>query len=90
MIEAQINYIAQALLFMDKHNLQSIEIKQNVHDKFNENLQLNAKRSVWQTTGCFSLFQDVKGNNTAIWPVLTWIYVLLMKHFDHENYILQT
>ncbi|CAF3264857.1 unnamed protein product [Rotaria sp. Silwood2] len=90
MIESQINYIAEAFLYMDQNNIQSIEIKQDVHEKFNENLQLKLKRTVWQKGGCHSWYQDAKGNNTSLWPDFTWIYVLLMKNFDYENYIFRT
>jgi hypothetical protein len=89
MIESQINYIAEAFLHMDKNELRSIAVKQDAHDKFNEKLQLKLKRTVWQKGGCHSWYQDAKGNNTTIWPDFTWLYILLMKHFDHENYILQ-
>jgi hypothetical protein len=89
MIESQINYIAEAFLHMDKYGVRSIEIKENQHEKFNKNLQKKLKRTVWQKGGCHSWYQDAKGNNTTIWPDFTWIYILLMKKFDYENYILR-
>jgi hypothetical protein len=87
MIESQINYIAEAFLYMDKFSLRSIEIKENVHEKYNKNLQSKLKKTVWQKGGCHSWYQDAKGNNTTIWPDFTWIYILLMKNFDYGNYI---
>jgi hypothetical protein len=89
MIESQINYIAEAFLYMDKFDVRSIDIKQNVYENFNKNLQLKLKKTVWQQGGCHSWYQDAKGNNTAIWPEFTWIYILLMKNFDYMNYILR-
>lgn len=89
MIEAQINYIAEAFLHMDKQNLRSIDIKENVHEQFNQSLQSKLKKTVWQKGGCQSWYQDAKGNNTALWPDFTWVYILLMKTFDQENYRLQ-
>jgi len=89
MIESQINYIAEAFLYMDKFDLRSIDIKQNVYENFNKNLQSKLKKTVWQQGGCHSWYQDAKGNNTAIWPEFTWIYILLMKNFDYMNYILR-
>jgi hypothetical protein len=89
MIEAQIEYVAETFLYMDQHSLRSIEIKQNAHVEFNQNIQSKLKKTVWQTGGCHSWYQDAKGNNTAIWPDFTWIYILLMKTFDYENYILR-
>ncbi|CAF1332237.1 unnamed protein product [Rotaria sordida] len=90
MIESQINYIAQAFLYMDQNNLRSIEIKEDIYEKFNKDLQLKLKRTVWQKGGCHAWYQDAKGNNTSLWPDFTWIYILLMKNFDYENYIFRT
>ncbi len=71
---------------MDKYNLQSIDIKADVYEKFNKNLQSKLQKTVWQKGGCHSWYQDAKGNNTTIWPDFTWVYILLMKNFDYENY----
>ena len=88
MIESQINYIAEAFLYMDKHNLNSIAVKETVHEEFNRNLQFKLKNTVWQKGGCKSWYQDAKGNNTSLWPGFTWSYILLMNTFDHQNYSL--
>ncbi len=89
MIEAQIHYIAEALLYMEENKLQTLNIKEDVYEKFNQDLQLKLKTTVWQTGGCHSWYQDAKGNNTTIWPGFTWVYILLMKTFDYKNYIFQ-
>jgi hypothetical protein len=86
MIEAQIHYVAEALLYMEEHNVQSVDVKQNVHDEYNRNIQKKLKNSVWQSGGCHSWYQDAKGNNTIIWPHFTWVYILLLKSFDFKNY----
>ncbi|UJR21710.1 hypothetical protein I4U23_024787 [Adineta vaga] len=87
MIESQINYIAEAFLYMDKYNLKSLEVNREAHDNFNQTVQLKSKKTVWLSGGCHSWYQDAKGNNSTIWPDFTWIYILLMKTFDYENYI---
>ncbi|CAF3373626.1 unnamed protein product [Rotaria socialis] len=90
MIEAQIHYIAEALLYMEEHNVRTLDIKQDVHDEFNHKLQAKLKNTVWQSGGCRSWYQDAKGNNTTIWPDFTWVYILLMKNFDFKNYMFQS
>jgi hypothetical protein len=87
MIEAQIHYIAEALLYMQEKNLQVLEVKQDMHDQFNDNIQSKLKNTVWQAGGCRSWYQDAKGNNTTIWPGFTWVYILLMKNFDYKSYL---
>ena len=87
MIESQINYIAEAFLYVNRYNLRSLEIKRDVHVQFNKEIQSKLKKTVWQSGKCRSWYQDSQGNNTAIWPGFTWLYVLLMNKFDYENYI---
>jgi len=90
MIEAQIQYISEALLYMQEKNVRTLDVKQDVYDQFNQKLQSKLKKTVWQSGGCHSWYQDAKGNNTTIWPDFTWVYILLMKNFDSKNYIFQS
>lgn len=89
MIEAQLQYIADSLLYMDENKLRTLDVKQTAYEQFNRNLQAKLKKTVWQSGGCHSWYQDAKGNNTTIWPGFTWVYILLMKTFDYQNYNLQ-
>lgn len=89
MIEAQIHYIAEALLYLDQNNLRMLDAKKDVSDEFNKNIQIKLKNTVWQSGGCRSWYQDAKGNNTAIWPGFTWDYILFMKYFDPKSYNFQ-
>ena len=89
MIEAQIQYISEALLFLGEKNARTFEVKNEVNESFNRKLQSDLKKTVWQSGGCHSWYQDSKGNNTLIWPYFTWTYILLMKNFDAKSYTLQ-
>lgn len=89
MIEAQIKYIAEALLYMDANKIRTLDIKMSVHDEYNRYIQTKLKNTVWQVGGCQSWYRDAKGNNTTIWPHFTWVYMLLMKTFDFKSYNFQ-
>ncbi|CAF4150912.1 unnamed protein product, partial [Rotaria sordida] len=82
MLEAQLEYMVETLLYIDKNNLQSFSIKQNVHDEYNQWIQSKLHKTVWYLGGCHSWYQNVKGTVTTIWPDFTWIYYLLMKKLD--------
>ncbi|CAF3285993.1 unnamed protein product [Rotaria sp. Silwood2] len=86
MIEAQLNYIMEALLFMQESSASSILVKQNVFEQYNQQLRSKLKNTVWQLGGCHSYYYDAHGNNIGNWPDFTWIYYLLMRNFDHKNY----
>ena len=88
MIEAQLKYVVEALIYMQKNGIRSLAVKQNVNDEFNHRLQSKMKPTVWQSGGCHSWYQDAKGNNTTLWPDFTWIYDLLLRNFDYQNYYL--
>jgi predicted ATP-binding protein involved in virulence len=89
MIEAQIQYISEALLYMQEKNLRTLDVKESAHQEYNQKLQSDLKTTVWQSGGCHSWYQDAKGNNTTLWPTFTWIYILMMKAFDSKNYSFQ-
>ncbi|CAF2815917.1 unnamed protein product [Rotaria sp. Silwood2] len=89
MLEAQLKYIVETLLYIDKNNLRSFSIKQNVYDAYNQWIQSKLNKTVWHLGGCHSWYQNAKGTVTTIWPDFTWIYHLLMKKFDYQNYILE-
>jgi hypothetical protein len=89
MLEAQLKYITEGLLYTDENHIQSVSIKQSVHDKYNQWIQSKLKKTVWNLGGCHSWYQDATGSVTTIWPDFTWIYHLLLKKFDYKNYILQ-
>ena len=89
MLEAQLKYIAEALLYMDENKIRSVSIKQTAYEEYNQWIQSKLKKTVWQLGGCHSWYQDAKGNVTTLWPDFTWIYHLLMKKFDFKNYIIQ-
>jgi hypothetical protein len=42
---------------------------------FNTKLQGRLARTVWQTGGCRSWYQDENGKNTTLWPGYTFSYV---------------
>jgi hypothetical protein len=89
MLEAQLRYIVEALLHMDRTRLRSISIKQLVHDEYNQSIQRHLKKTVWSLGGCHSWYQDAKGNVTTLWPDFTWMYHRLMRTFDSNNYTVE-
>ncbi|WP_069164268.1 flavin-containing monooxygenase [Nocardia altamirensis] len=86
MIESQINYIADALATIDKQNLRTVEVRRDVQDDFNKDLQQKLSKSVWINGGCASWYLDKHGNNTTLWPDFTFEFRRLTKTFDVAAY----
>ncbi|WP_043656800.1 flavin-containing monooxygenase [Nocardia thailandica] len=86
MIESQINYVADALDTIDKQGLRTVEVRKDVVDAYNAELQRKMASSVWMTGGCASWYLDAHGNNTTLWPDFTFQFRRLTKNFDVAAY----
>ncbi|MEV0295220.1 NAD(P)/FAD-dependent oxidoreductase [Nocardia sp. NPDC050710] len=86
MIESQINYIADALATVDRMGLRTVEVRREVQDTYNRDLQAKLVKSVWSTGGCASWYLDKHGNNTTLWPDFTFQFRRLTKTFDVAAY----
>lgn len=88
MIESQINYILDCLRMMDRRNVQSIEIRAEVEEKYNNEMQRRMKGTVWTAGGCVSWYLDARGHNTTLWPGFTFEFRYRTRYFDPQHYIL--
>ena len=86
MIESQINYVADALATVDRLGLRTVEVKRDVQDSYNQEIQGKLVKSVWNTGGCASWYLDKHGNNTTLWPDFTFEFRRLTKNFDVSAY----
>ncbi|CAF1259941.1 unnamed protein product [Didymodactylos carnosus] len=86
MIESQFTYILKTIEYMDQNHIDKFLVKQQACQQYNDRLQAKLKKTVWQSGGCKSWYQDRMGNNTAIWPDFTWSYRLIMQNFDYDKY----
>lgn len=73
MVETMAQYIMDALKKMDREGIQALNIRRDVHDAFNVEIQQHLKRTVWES-GCKSWYQTEDGRNTTLWPGFTVSY----------------
>ncbi|HRB93138.1 MAG TPA: hypothetical protein PLT17_07015, partial [Chitinophagales bacterium] len=66
MIESQVNYIVDALHQMVRHNIKSIEVRKEVQDAFNEEIQKKLEGTIW-LSGCKSWYLNEDGKNHTVW-----------------------
>jgi cation diffusion facilitator CzcD-associated flavoprotein CzcO len=69
-IESQAQYITQCIKSIKSNNLKYIEVKQEVQDTYNSELQMRLQKSVWADS-CNSWYVDKSGRNTSLWPGFT-------------------
>jgi hypothetical protein len=81
MLEAQIDYLIDALAQMDRHDVAAVSVKPAVAAGFDREMQERLDRSVWNTGGCASWYLDDQGRNTTMWPGFTLEYRLRTRRF---------
>jgi cation diffusion facilitator CzcD-associated flavoprotein CzcO len=89
MIEAQVNYIMQALKSIRQQKVRYIDVKKEVQQKYNETLQAELAKSVWQSGGCHSWYQTKDGKNVTLWPGFTFTFMKRTKKFEMDKYDVQ-
>lgn len=83
MIEAQLNYILDALR---RTRGQTLEVRREAEEAFSERMQRKLRRSVWVNGGCGSWYLDKKGRVTTLWPDFTFRYWSETRRFDAASY----
>ena len=86
MIEAQIDYIRDAVRTMETNAYATVEPRREAQDAWNDDLQRRMRRTVWSTGGCSSWYLDEHGRNTTLWPRTTYTFRNLLSRFDVAAY----
>ncbi len=86
MIEAQLDYLMDALRTMDARGATRVEVRGAAQAAYNAGLQSRMGRTVWNSGGCASWYLDRNGMNTTIWPDFTWKYRRQTQSFDAAAY----
>ena len=86
MIEAQVNLIMESLKTMKQNKVKFIDLKQNVQQQYNSEIQEKLSHTVWQNGGCVSWYQMKNGKNVTLWPGFTFTFMKRTKKFEEEKY----
>ncbi len=86
MIEAQLNYLLDALDTMERSGATEIEVRRDAYEAYNAHLQSRLEGTVWNTGGCSSWYLDANGRNATIWPDFTFRFWEQTRRFDAAAY----
>ena len=86
MIEAQVNYVMQAVNKLLRENAGSLDVKPEVQAGFNRRLQAQLDEAVWSSGGCESWYLDEFGKNRTLWPSFTFQYWMRTRKFEPDKY----
>lgn len=85
-IEAQVNYVIDALRKMEKRDLASVDVRPEVQSAYNDEIQERLSTTVWNAGNCNSWYRDANGRNSTLWPTYSWRFRRLTKRFDLGSY----
>lgn len=86
-IEAQLDYIVDALRTAKKQGLSRIEVRRSAQAAYNRQVQKDLMGTVWNTGGCSSYYIDANGKNSVAFPWSTDRMRRMLRTFDAENYL---
>jgi hypothetical protein len=90
MIEAQLDYIMDALRQAGARKITSLSIRADVCRSYNEVVQAALQSSVWNSGGCTSYFIDRNGRNSTNWPWSAGRLRRRLRRFRLRDYEVQT
>jgi len=85
MIESQLAHVVDALRVMRERGAEVAEVRAEVAQRFNEDLDRRLERTVWNT-GCASWYLDDTGRNATLWPDWTFRFRRRTARFDPTEY----
>lgn len=85
-MEAQLQYIMDALQRLSTEGVKVFEPKQSVVEVFNEKVQAALRNTVWNKGGCQSYFIDRNGRNSTAWPWSTFEMKRKLSRFNLKDY----
>jgi cyclohexanone monooxygenase len=87
LLESQIAYVSQALERLG--HLGTLEVRLEVQERYNRDLQRRLRRSVWNNGGCSSWYLDENGHNSIQWPGFSFTFRNRVRHFELSDYRLR-
>lgn len=84
-LESQIRYAMGAIKTLHRAPGTFVDIKSEVQQRFNDNLQQSLRKSVWGGS-CSSWYITANGKVTSNWSGLAFTYRIITRYFDSQNY----
>jgi cation diffusion facilitator CzcD-associated flavoprotein CzcO len=85
MLESQIRYVVGALLELRCTGARYLDVRRDVHTRFNTELQRRLRGSVW-TAGCSNWYVTESGKVTNNWPGIAFEYRRRTRRFRIADY----
>ncbi len=88
-IEAQIEYVTDALKTMERKRLRRLELRDGILEDFVDEMDESSEGTVWTAGGCNAYYTDDEGRNFAIYPGFAAGFKHRTRRFDADRYELE-
>jgi cation diffusion facilitator CzcD-associated flavoprotein CzcO len=89
MVESQVNYVVGAISELERSGARTVEVRREVQEAFNADLERRHQGTVWTAGGCQSWYLTPEGKNPTIWPGWTLSYRWRTRRFRPDDYELR-
>jgi cation diffusion facilitator CzcD-associated flavoprotein CzcO len=89
MIESAVDYAADAVRFLARPGVGTVDVRRDVARSYNDTLQRQFEGSVWVSGSCTSWYLDHRGRNTTLWPDHTYRFRRLTRRFHPGDYVVR-
>lgn len=86
-IEAQVGLVMDCLRLTRERGAQSIEVRPDVQQQYNDELQERLGHTVWNSGGCRSWYLNEQGRNSTLWPGTTVEFRRRTAHARPADYV---
>ncbi len=86
MIESQVGHVMRAIDAMQAARSSTIEVRPDVHEDYNREIDARLRGTVWEIGGCSSFYMDRTGRNATLWPDWTWRFRRLSRESPADAY----
>jgi hypothetical protein len=84
-MEAQIDYIVEAISLVVEGDLHSVDVRQDVQDAYNEDMQRKLAKTTWNS-GCSSWYLTEDGFNATMFPGFATQYVNQLRGVEQGDF----
>jgi len=85
--ECQVRYMMQALQLMIERGLDTLEVRPEVHERYNERLDAKARDMVWTHEGVRSWYKNARNRLTVTSPWRLLDYWAMTRRFDPDEFV---
>lgn len=86
MFENQYVYVLDALHKIERAEIASVDVREEVQERFVAELDRKMAGTVWMKGGCNSWYVDRTGRNSTLWPDWTFEHARVTSEFDLGEY----